>query len=83
MAKKSDLHASIIVHIFQSHWVTGIDDFEFHRDEMVQAALISGIGRPDNLGNLIYSFKCRGARLQTRPCGSYRRKTLLQYANRS
>src|SRR6202043_3015933 len=34
-------------------------EFEFHRDEMVASALELGVDRPDNLGDVIYSFKFR------------------------
>jgi hypothetical protein len=56
---KSAQYVSIIVHIFQRHWKPGIDEFEFHRDEMVEAAEATAVDRPDNLGDVIYSFKFR------------------------
>lgn len=52
-------YVSIIVHIFQKHWTKGTEEFEFHRDEMVEAAAALGVGRPDNLGDVIYTFKFR------------------------
>lgn len=52
-------YASIIVHIFRSHWKRGVREFEFHRDELVVAAVAVGVSRPDNLGDVIYSFKFR------------------------
>jgi hypothetical protein len=60
-SKKSDnaQYASIINHIFQSHWKKGLAEFEFHRDEMIGAAAAVGVDRPDNLGDVIYSFKFR------------------------
>ena len=56
---KAAQYVSIIVHIFQKHWEKGTEEFEFHRDEMVEAAIALGVDRPDNLGDVIYSFKFR------------------------
>lgn len=56
---KSEQYSSIITHIFQKHWKQGIEAFEFQRDEMVEAATACGVDRPDNLGDVIYSFKFR------------------------
>ncbi len=56
---KAAQYIPIIVHIFEKHWKKGLDAFEFHRDEMVDAAAILGVERPDNLGDVIYSFKFR------------------------
>jgi len=66
-------YASIIVNIFQKHWKKGMEEFEFHRDEMVEAAAATAVDRPDNLGDVIYSFKFRktlpAAILTTAPKG--------------
>jgi hypothetical protein len=62
MAKKkaqTTQYSSIIAHIFRSHWTKELEEFEFHRDEMVAAAESEGVDRPDNLGDVIYSFKFR------------------------
>jgi hypothetical protein len=61
MAKtdKASQYTSIIAHIFHGHWKKGISEFEFHRDEMVVAAQKLKVERPDNLGDVIYSFKFR------------------------
>ena len=62
MAKKrndTQQYGAIICHIFAKHWTTGVEDFEFHRDELVTAAEETGVERPDNLGDVIYSFKFR------------------------
>jgi hypothetical protein len=61
MAKKNPgiQYKSIILHVFQSYWKKGLQEFEFHRDELVAAAASVGVERPDNLGDLIYSFKFR------------------------
>jgi len=56
---KSALYAPIIVHIFLKYWSKGTTEFEFHRDELVEAANAIGVDRPDNLGDLIYTFKFR------------------------
>lgn len=76
MAKKADKSAQyipIIVHVFQKYWAKGTEEFEFHRDELVEAAQALGIERPDNLGDVIYSFKFRRELpkeiLQTAPKG--------------
>ncbi|HWE85138.1 MAG TPA: hypothetical protein VG267_09350 [Terracidiphilus sp.] len=76
MAKKADKSAQyvpIIVHVFRKHWKKGTGEFEFHRDEMVEAARTLRIERPDNLGDVIYSFKFRrnlpNEILQTAPKG--------------
>jgi hypothetical protein len=62
MAEKKDKSAQyvpIIVHIFRKYWQKGIQEFEFHRDELVEAAETIGVERPDNLGDIIYAFKFR------------------------
>ena len=62
MAKRSDKAAQyvpIIVHVFRKYWAKGTVEFEFHRDELVEAAEAVGVERPDNLGDVIYSFKFR------------------------
>jgi hypothetical protein len=56
---KSRQYRSIIEHIFQKHWKPGLEAFEFQRDEMIEAAIATGVERPDNLGDVIYSFKFR------------------------
>jgi hypothetical protein len=58
---KTNQYAAIIGHIFQNHWKRGIDEFEFHRDEMVDSARAVSVGRPGNLGDVIYSFKFRNS----------------------
>lgn len=61
MAKKNKAaqYIPIIVHVFQKYWRKGTDQFEFHRDELVDSAEAIGVERPDNLGDLIYTFKFR------------------------
>ncbi|HXE06522.1 MAG TPA: hypothetical protein VN612_01415 [Acidobacteriaceae bacterium] len=52
-------YSAIIVHVFRKYWKQGIQEFEFDRDEMVHAAAAVSVDRPDNLGDVIYSFKFR------------------------
>jgi hypothetical protein len=62
MAKKTDKAAQyvpIIVHVFRKNWSKGSREFEFHRDELVEAAKALGVERPDNLGDVIYAFRYR------------------------
>lgn len=62
MAKKTDKstqYVPILLHIFRKYWKQGGQGFEFHRDELVLAAKALGVERPDNLGDLIYTFKFR------------------------
>jgi len=56
---KAAQYAPIITHIFQKYWTNKLEEFEFHRDELVDSAKELGLDRPDNLGDLIYSFKFR------------------------
>lgn len=58
-ADKSAQYVPIIVHVFGKYWSKGTEEFEFHRDELVEASESLGIERPDNLGDVIYSFKFR------------------------
>ncbi|MGC1186239.1 MAG: hypothetical protein WA871_02500 [Candidatus Acidiferrales bacterium] len=58
---KSAQYVPIILHIFRKYWKTNPKAFEFHRDELVAAAKTLRVERPDNLGDLIYSFKFRRA----------------------
>jgi hypothetical protein len=87
MAKKPDKsvqYVPIIVHVFRKYWAKGTKEFEFHRDELVEAAKVLGVERPDNLGDVIYSFKFRrelpSSILQTAPKG---KAWLLEGAGRS
>jgi hypothetical protein len=81
---KATQYVSIIVHIFHKHWKKGAQEFEFHRDEMVEAATATGVDRPDNLGDVVYSFKFRNtlpaAILKTAPKG---KSWIIEGAGRS
>ncbi|HWF66854.1 MAG TPA: hypothetical protein VN670_06100 [Acidobacteriaceae bacterium] len=56
---KSAQYKSILVHVFKKYWKFGFQEFEFHRDDLIQAAEALGIARPGNLGDVIYSFRYR------------------------
>lgn len=62
MARKKDKgeqYVPIIAHIFLKYWKDGIERFEFHRNEIVEAAEALKVDRPGNLGDVIYAFKFR------------------------
>ena len=62
MARKQDKarqYAPIITHVFRRHWAKGRVEFEFHRDALIEAAQALGVERPDNLGDVIYTFRYR------------------------
>jgi hypothetical protein len=56
---KSAQYAPIIVHVFRRYWTKGQSEFEFHRDSLVEAAEGLHVARPDNLGDVIYTFRYR------------------------
>jgi hypothetical protein len=58
---KSAQYAPILTQIFRKYWTKKRTEFEFHRDELVEAAEVLRIARPDNLGDVIYSFRYRRA----------------------
>jgi len=58
---KSAQYAPILTHIFRKYWTKKRTEFEFHRDELVGAAEALRVARPDNLGDVIYSFRYRRA----------------------
>lgn len=68
MVKKNDNGAPqydrIISFVFQQYWGGSVrerplEEFEFDRTELIEAARKLGIKRPDNLGDVIYSYKFR------------------------
>ena len=64
MAYRKDQSAQyvpILTYIFRKYWTKKRTEFEFHRDELVEAAEALRIARPDNLGDVIYSFRYRRA----------------------
>lgn len=56
---KATQYVPIILHVFRKHRSKGAHEFEFHRDELVAAAKAEGVDRPDNLGDVIYTFRYR------------------------
>lgn len=61
MARKSgtDRYSAIIKAIFAGHFVPGLKEFEFTREEFERTALDLGVGLPKNLGDVLYSFRYR------------------------
>lgn len=58
---KAAQYAPIVAHVFQKHWAKGSREFEFHRDDLIEAAEALRVVRPDNLGDVIYTFRYRRA----------------------
>lgn len=58
-AAKPNRYAAIIEKIFFSHYTSGIQSFEFVRKEIVEAATALDIVLPDNIGDILYSFRYR------------------------
>jgi hypothetical protein len=56
---KANRYAAIIEGIFFDHWEKGIKAFEFERAEIKQWAAKLKVVLPDNIGDLIYSFRFR------------------------
>ena len=59
MPKKLNRYQALIEKIFFGHYRKGKTNFEFDRKEIKSAALALGIALPDNLGDVIYSFRFR------------------------
>ena len=59
MPKTLNRYQAIIDKIFFDHYRKGETSFEFHRKEIKSAAQALGIDLPDNLGDVIYSFRFR------------------------
>jgi hypothetical protein len=60
MAKKPrNRYQALIEKIFFDHWVEGADTLDFTRQEIKDAATALEIVLPDNLGDVIYSFRFR------------------------
>ncbi|HWA03949.1 MAG TPA: hypothetical protein VG819_10535 [Rhizomicrobium sp.] len=66
-------YSAIIERIFFAHWKKGSKEFEFERSEIKEWADKLNIAIPDNVGDLIYSFRFRAqlpvAILATQPEG--------------
>lgn len=54
-------YSKLIEKIFFAHWRNGMTQFEFERDELRTWAKKLEVKLPDNLGDLIYSFRFRSA----------------------
>lgn len=71
--KDTNRYTALIEKIFFDHWRKGITEFVFQRTEIKSAATALGIELPDNLGDVIYSFRFRTKFsekiLSTRPGG--------------
>lgn len=52
-------YTAIIERIFQKHYKKGLEEFEFAREEIEEAAEYSKVRRPKNLGDVIYTFRYR------------------------
>lgn len=59
MAKSQNRYGALIEKIFFDHWQSGETAFEFTRPEIKEAAIALEIVLPDNLGDVIYSFRFR------------------------
>ena len=73
MPEKSNRYKALIEKIFFDHYRKGETAFEFDRTELMSAAEALAIELPDNLGDVIYSFRYRnvlpGRILETQPEG--------------
>ncbi|WP_341908627.1 hypothetical protein [Polaromonas sp. YR568] len=52
-------YAAIIERIFKKNYRTGLDSFEFSREEIAVVAEELGLKLPKNIGDVIYSFRYR------------------------
>ncbi|HLY32757.1 MAG TPA: hypothetical protein VKQ36_17170, partial [Ktedonobacterales bacterium] len=58
---KPNRYSQIVEHIFFHRYQEGARVIEFTRDDLVQTAQELGISPPKNLGDILYSFRYRGA----------------------
>lgn len=58
-ATTTNRYSAIIEGVFKEHYVEGKTEFEFAREELIEKADQLGLRRPDNIGDLIYSFRYR------------------------
>ena len=83
MAKARVNYRAIIETIFFDHHREGITAFEFERSEIEQAAIRLNVDVPDNLGDVVYTFRYRRALpdkiLATQPRG---REWIIEGAGR-
>ena len=59
MAKARSRYSALIEKIFFDHYQKGESAFEFDRNEIKAAAQSLGLDLPDNIGDVIYSFRFR------------------------
>lgn len=52
-------YSKLIEKVFFKHYKSGLDEFEFAREDLVEAASLLNIDVPKNIGDLIYSFRYR------------------------
>jgi hypothetical protein len=64
-ALEPNVYSALIEWIFFKHYEKGKTEFEFDREELVEAADELGRDRPKNLGDVLYSFRYRNALPQT------------------
>lgn len=74
-AKALNAYQSIIQDIFERYHTPGVEEFGFSRDDIEEAVTRTGVKRPKNLGDVIYTFRYRRtlppAILATQPEGKY------------
>lgn len=61
MARRPNRYQALIEKVFFDHWAEGKAAFDFTRQEFKDAAVSLGISVPDNLGDVLYSFRFRAA----------------------
>ncbi|MEA5162601.1 endonuclease [Cereibacter johrii] len=73
--KTLNAYQAIIVDIFQRFYRPGMEEFEFGREEIHEAAARTGVKAPKNLGDVIYTFRYRRslpkAILDCQPAGRF------------
>ena len=83
-AKTENRYRQLIEKIFFDHWTAEITEFVFAREELKSTADALGLKLPDNLGDVIYSFRFRTALpeaiVKTQPAG---REWVIEGAGRS
>lgn len=55
------MYKQIIAAIFKGKYTPGMREVDFERDELVSTAAALGVRLPKNLGDLVYTFRYRGA----------------------
>ena len=74
-ARALNAYQTIILDIFNRYHVAGLEEFEFDRDDIEAAVERTGVKRPKNLGDVIYTFRYRRQLpepiLATQPNGKY------------